>query len=300
MHNQILIRINQVIDYIERHISEELPLDKLARIANMSKFHFHRTFKLITNEAPNEYVTRKRIEKVASLLTLNSNEKISYLSTKYGFENLSSFSRAFKKYYGISATKFRNQAKSNSTIHPPENSKIGKTSILSKAYLYESEKLKAWMNKKANISVQFLPKTKLAYVRHWGSPYTIHVAFEELTKWSKSKATGLVGDKYYILFHDNPSLTEEFKIQQSAGVEIKTVNTSFSDISTMDMPSQKYLIGQFNLTENEFGKAWDSMIIWINEHNLKPKEGSRFERFTAQNLFKKSDSYQVEIGIPIK
>jgi len=300
MHNDIIIRINGVIDHIEKHISEELSLEKLARLANMSKFHFHRTFKMITQEAPNEYISRKRIEKIASLLTINTNESISSLSTKYGFENLSSFSRAFKKYYGMSATKFRSEAKTYSVITSSEKSKIGKKTILSKAYIYESEKLKEWMSNKASINVQFLPVTMLAYVRHWGSPYTINVAFDKLLGWCKTKDNGLISDSFYILFHDNPSLTEEYKIQQSAGVLIKNTKVSLSDISTIELPSQKYIIGQFDITESEFEKAWDSMIFWINEHNLKPKEDLRFEKFSDRSLFDQTPHYKVEIGIPIK
>lgn len=300
MHSEIVLKINTVIDYIENHLSEKLPLEKLSEIGNLSKFHFHRSFKMITQETPNEYIIRKRIEKIASLLTVGTQESISDLSAEFGFENLSSFSRSFKKHYGYSASEFKRRLKSQPQIKRAENSKIGKTSILSKAYIYESEKLKSWMTIKATINVQFCPEISLAYVRHWGSPYTINEAFDKLQAWTRSYDKDQIGENYYTLFHDNPSLTDDYKIQQSACVEVKNPEALKGEISLLNLPSQKYLMGQFELTETEFGMAWDSMIIWINENDLKPKEGPRFEKFLDRCLFDDSQTFKVALGIPLK
>ena len=40
-----LSRINRVIDYISAHLADPLPLEKLARLAHFSPFHFHRIFR---------------------------------------------------------------------------------------------------------------------------------------------------------------------------------------------------------------------------------------------------------------
>jgi len=43
-------RVNTVIDYIREHLSGELSLAELARVAAFSPFHFHRVFKALTDE----------------------------------------------------------------------------------------------------------------------------------------------------------------------------------------------------------------------------------------------------------
>ncbi len=299
MHSGLIIRINKVIDHIEKHISEEHSLEKLAEIANLSKFHFHRTFKFITQETPNDYITRKRIEKIASLLVHDPKQSIAGLSFYYGFQNLSSFSRSFKKYFGFSASQLRKRVKNRTGIDPSLNSKIGKTTFLSKTDLSESEKLKEWMASKAAISVKVIPEVSLAFIRHWGSPYTIHKAFDKLLDWCKAFDNNQIGDDYFTLFHDNPSLTIDYKIQQSACVETKNIVSLKHEISVLKIPSQKYLIGKFELNDREFEMAWNSMIFWLNKNNLRAKDGHRFERFLNNSLFDDSPTYQVEIGIPI-
>ena len=86
----------------------KLPLNAVSEIAFFSPFHFHRVFKFVTEETLNEYVKRRRIEKSASDL-LHKNITATEIAHKYGFSDNSSYSRSFKKYFGVSPTEFKNQ-----------------------------------------------------------------------------------------------------------------------------------------------------------------------------------------------
>jgi len=300
MHSEIVLRINKVIDHIEENLCEEYQLEDLAQFSHLSKFHFHRIFKLITQETPNDYINRKRIEKIASLLIHNTNESISSLSFKYGFQNLSSFSRSFKKYYGFSASHLKQKTKRQFNIESSENSKIGKTAISFKNYLCKVEKIKEWMTTKTEITVKHMPEVRLAYIRHWGSPFTIHLAFDKLLAWCNNVNYDPKDKNFFTLFHDNPNLTIDYKIQQSACIEINTSTKLSQNISMLRIPPQKYVVGKFQLKDKEFEMAWNSMVIWMNENNICANDGHRFERFLNNCLLNNSSNYQVEIGIPIK
>jgi AraC family transcriptional regulator len=80
----------------------------VAKVAFFSPFHFHRVFNFITEETLNDYVTRRRIEK-SVLDLLHQNMSATAIALKFGFSDISSFSGAFKKYYGISPTGFVQQ-----------------------------------------------------------------------------------------------------------------------------------------------------------------------------------------------
>jgi len=107
-----LKRINDVLDYIEENLESELSLEHLSNTVNYSPFHFHRIFSSIIGETPNQYVIRKRVERVASILITNTTRSIKDLAFTYGFNSESSFSRTFKKQYGVSPTKFKSEGKS--------------------------------------------------------------------------------------------------------------------------------------------------------------------------------------------
>ena len=98
-------RINRVFEFIDENLDSDLSLHTVAEIAFFSPFHFHRVFSFVTNETLKEYVTRRRIEKSA-LDLLHKSITITAIAHNYGFSDISSYSRTFKKYFGVSPTGF--------------------------------------------------------------------------------------------------------------------------------------------------------------------------------------------------
>lgn len=117
-------RIDRVFDFIDKNLESDLSLNTISEIAFFSPFHFHRVFKFITGETLNEYVIRRRIEKSVIQL-LHKNITTTEIAHKSGFHNNSSFSRAFKKYYGISPTEFKKQNPNRFSKIRQLESKIG-------------------------------------------------------------------------------------------------------------------------------------------------------------------------------
>jgi len=99
-------RIHQVVDYISEHLSDELTLEDLASVACFSSFHFHRIFTFTTGETPHDFIERLRLEKAANKLCTMPNKSVSDIAAECGYNSISSFSRAFKKYHKISPVGF--------------------------------------------------------------------------------------------------------------------------------------------------------------------------------------------------
>jgi len=89
----------QTIDMIKEYIiiisGKNLTIDKLARIAGYSKFHFIRLFKQHTGESIHKYINSVRISKVKSMFKAGCRKK--EIGDKLGFSCASSFSRWYKK-----------------------------------------------------------------------------------------------------------------------------------------------------------------------------------------------------------
>lgn len=101
-------RINTVINHILQNPAEELPLEKLAVIANYSPFHFQKIFKRATGESPKQFIIRIRLENSAFYLIAHRNKSITEIALSSGFASPATFSRAFKNYFGIAAEEMRN------------------------------------------------------------------------------------------------------------------------------------------------------------------------------------------------
>ncbi|MFT8316183.1 MAG: helix-turn-helix transcriptional regulator [Clostridium sp.] len=120
--------IKKSMEYIERNLNEKIELKDLAEKAFLSKYHFHRVFHAIVGEPVAEYIRKRRLVKAANEL-LNTDDKIVNIALKYQFNSQESFTKAFKKLYGIPPREFR-KSRINVT---PISSKNKITSMLSMA-----------------------------------------------------------------------------------------------------------------------------------------------------------------------
>ena len=104
--NSYIQSINRASHYIATHLDETIDVKTLARVANLSDFHFCRIFKAIKGEPPIAFIARIRIETAAQLLRYSSLtvEEIAY---NIGYESPASLSKAFKNRYGITPTQYR-------------------------------------------------------------------------------------------------------------------------------------------------------------------------------------------------
>lgn len=104
-----LERLAPVFAYIDDHYKEKLSVQQLADIAGLSRYHFSRLFKQVTDKSLIEYVNLIRINKAENMLRSKS-MNISEIAMETGFSDIYYFSRTFKKLKKMSPTEWKNGA----------------------------------------------------------------------------------------------------------------------------------------------------------------------------------------------
>jgi AraC-like DNA-binding protein len=87
-------------DYMQRHFMFNVPLERFARLTGRSLAAFKRDFGKYFGMAPGKWLQKRRLEEAHRLLH-SEGRKPSDVYLDVGFENLSHFSFAFKKQFGI-------------------------------------------------------------------------------------------------------------------------------------------------------------------------------------------------------
>ncbi|MFC4302575.1 AraC family transcriptional regulator [Cohnella boryungensis] len=103
-----LERLAPVFSYINEHYREKLTVQRLANIAGLSRFHFSRLFKQLTDKSLVEYVNLIRINKSENMLR-NKALNISEIALSTGFSDIYYFSRTFKKLKNVSPSEWRSR-----------------------------------------------------------------------------------------------------------------------------------------------------------------------------------------------
>ena len=85
---------------------DNLDLTGIADVVNLSPHHFLRLFKEVFEITPYQMVIAKRLEK-AKLLLLKGDSSVTDVCFDMGFESLGSFSRDFKRRFGVSPSQVK-------------------------------------------------------------------------------------------------------------------------------------------------------------------------------------------------
>jgi len=309
---EYMARMNMVMDYIEKHLDEEITLAKVAKIACFSPFHFHRIFSSLTGETLNTFIQRIRIEKAAQQLRNDEDISISEIAYNCGFGSVAHFSRTFRKYFGLTAKEFRETEKAvfaKDGFYYSKNGQLTrKINQLCPDFRVQlcSDNLNQFNHSNliimdTKIEIKEMPEFNVIYCRHTGQFNQIGKVYEKLMKWAGPR--GLLNfpkTKTITVYHDDPAITAIEQVRQSACITVENDVKVDGEIGKMKLESGKYSVGHFEIDENGFEKAWNTMCLWFTESGYQPREGFPYELYYNSPDEDDKHKFILDICIPVK
>jgi len=311
-------RINKVFDYIEENLTSEMSLEQLARVANFSKYHFHRIFYSMVGETLNQFIQRVRIERAATLLLTNRKLSITEVALNCGFSSSSVFARAFNSAFGLSASEWRNNklAKKSNSGETKSNisqtiSKEREAEILSSEYVNSINHKQIWRikmidQKELKVEVKDLKDQTVAYVRHIG-PYKgdanlFEGLINKLMTWAGPR--GLINfpeTQMMNVYHDNPEFTDENKLRTSVCISVPDDTEVSGEIGKMVIKGGKYAFVRFELATDEYEEAWKTVYGgWLPNSGYQPTDNVPFELMHNDPKTHPENKCIVDICIPVE
>jgi AraC family transcriptional regulator len=99
-------QLRKVEDYVREHLGEEISVERLAQLVQLSPFHFSRVFKQATAMSPLQFVTRERITYAQQLIRETSRSLIE-IALEVGYTSPSSFTKVFRRETGLTPSDYR-------------------------------------------------------------------------------------------------------------------------------------------------------------------------------------------------
>ncbi|MEZ5830266.1 MAG: AraC family transcriptional regulator [Dongiaceae bacterium] len=188
-------RMDRVTAYVFDHLDDALDLNRLAEVACLSPYHWHRVYHAMRGETVAATVRRLRLHRATGWLT-HTAMPIEEVATKSGLGSVESFTRLFKAAYGMPPAKYRREG-SHRRFDPD---------------------IKERSSVMQHVEIRTLPEMPAATVSHRGSYMEIGRAFEKL--FGALAARNLMGPgvRMFGIYYDDPDSVAEADLRSRAAI----------------------------------------------------------------------------------
>ncbi len=270
-------RFNEVLKYIHFHLDEKLDLDKLASIAMVSKHHFHRMIKAYLGEPLGTYINRIKVETGAKLLKYSDNS-ISDIAYKIGYETPTSFNKSFKKQFGVSPSQFRK--------NPNHSFEVIKKSIKKTTFSLDVETITIK-------PIRVLSNQTKGLVNK-------EETWEELMNYAHQKNLITSETKMYGITWDDPSITSIQHIRYDACISIVRA-ISHSRFVIKQIAGGKYMCFTYQGDYQFMGDVYDQIFRdYILPKKINLREEPLFDQLLNNYNTTPTNELLTKIYIPIQ
>lgn len=244
-------QLNKVIEFIGKHLDEELTLKQLSHIACFSKYHFHRLFTAYTGLSLQQYIRWLRLKRAAHQLIVDKDQSIINIAMDAGFESHEAFSRVFKQTCGMSPSEFRHKSSWQMWDQPP----------------YQ---LPPQGEMAMNVAIKNMPARRLAVLEHRGDPQRVGESVSKLISWAKSQSVNLkpkAGEAFGFAY-DDPKLTPaDFRFD--LGIAIPEHLTLKGEVVEKRLPEGRYAVAIHKGSRDKIGDT-----VYALYRNWLPDSGA--------------------------
>lgn len=213
-------KVNQVIDYISANLHIPLQLEVIAQKINVSQRQLLRIMNAALNESLYAYVARQRVER--SVLYMQTEKmNLTKLAAKVGYDNPQSFSKAFKKQFGISPKAYADKLQTR----------------------LEGYVIRSGNKNNLPSEIDYFEGLELVYVRIFGKygekePY--ETAWNKLIKFLKENQALTPETRFIGLSFDNPHVTNSTQCRFYACASVQKKITPIGEFGTIRLQQGKY------------------------------------------------------------
>ncbi len=189
-------RFTRVTEYIYANLDAELDLNRLAEVAALSPWHWHRIWQAVYGETVAATVKRLRLQRAAADLA-QSSLPLDEIWPRAGYGSLAAFARAFKEAYGLPPAEYRKHGSHTRFTLPTAPKGISAM---------------------RDVAIRKLAPASLAVVPHHGSYMEIGRAFETLFGTLAARNLLRPGLCMKGLYYSDPSAVPEAELRSAAGI----------------------------------------------------------------------------------
>jgi AraC family transcriptional regulator len=271
-------RLSRVIHYIYDHLDEEIDLQKLAEVAHLSPYHWHRIYHALNGETIAATVKRLRLQRAAGFLA-HTALPVEEVADKSGYDSLQSFTRVFKSVYGMPPAQYRKNG-SHAHYQPPYRGK--------EPGMYE-------------VTIKTVPAMQAVTLSHVGPYMQIGKAFDLLYGWLATRNLMVPGNRVVGIYYDDPAAVPEPQLRSRAGVVLKQPVTVEPPVQIADIPAGSYAVLRHKGPYADMKAAYDWLYgTWLVQSGREAADAPVFEEYLNNPRITAPTELLSDIYLPLR
>ena len=203
------VRMQRVLDYIDRNLDGDLHLDSLSRVAAFSKFHFHRQFAATFGLSVHRYVQLARMRQASGRLACGDARSVTEIAMDAGYGTPDAFARAFRRRLGQSPSSFRSApdwAPWLAAFGPLDNARSKLMQIIFDPH---------------DVTIRDVAPTPVAVVEHRGDRATFGASRERFLAWRKAAGLSPETSPTFMVFRSErcPDNPDDYRVDLCVGTD---------------------------------------------------------------------------------
>jgi AraC family transcriptional regulator len=265
-----------VVDFVDAHLDDELSLERMANVAAISPFHFHRLFHLWSGETLNEFVRRRRLDVAAGRLRHCPDEKITAVSLNCGFASPEGFARAFRERFGMTPSTWRGRAQDD----------------------------ESWLRGMPPVTVAREPEMDVLFMRGRGDFALVAPALWDRFM-SAVRALGLVGQPLLFMGLDDPGIVGPECCRMDACVQLPPgfgfAGAFPPPLLHKRIPARWMATLQYDGSAADIAEGWHALLgRWLPQTAWQLAIGPFRERYDPVQCTPGVRHVRCELGMPVE
>ncbi|MCC8395991.1 AraC family transcriptional regulator [Paraburkholderia sp. MMS20-SJTR3] len=276
-------RFEATLAYIDANLDGDLSVDALSRVANFSKFHFHRQFAAYVGVPVARYVQLTRLRRAARRLAARESCTVLDTAADAGFDSPEAFSRAFKRSFGVAPSAFRQQPSWQ---------------------VWSANFVVPYLSRKLNMQVRIVDfaDTRVAALEHVGPPGLVNESVRKFIDWRKqSGQSPPASNRTFGIPRSNPDTTsgEDFRFEICGEIDEPVVPNAFG-VRELVIPGGRCAVVRHSGSTDHIGETiYPIYRDWLPGSGEELRDQPLF--FDYLSVFPETplDQWQTDIYIPL-
>ncbi|WP_321794086.1 AraC family transcriptional regulator [Caballeronia sp. J97] len=275
-------RLARVVAHIHDHLDDELDLNRLAEVACLSPYHWHRIYHAFYGETAAATVRRLRLHRAANEL-LQGSVPIDSIAERAGYGSVQAFSRAFQASYRMAPAQFRNDGGASMFV-PFDAVRSGDTAM-------------------HQVDIRTQSGFSVAAMEHRGSYMNIGRAFEMLFHWLAVRELVDPRARSLGIYFDDPAAVAEDELRSMACCELfEPDQVKFeAPVSRVEVAGGEFAVLTHVGPYAQLGFAYQWLYgEWLPQSGRETGEAPVFEVYVSDPRETAPADLVTEIWLPLK